>query len=214
MKLYLFLPCLLLGACVSTPPSITDTHVVDVSYSEASQNIDSYKGDLVRWGGVITDVEYEEDFNLIEVYFRPLAGSGRPHTLRYKSVEGPFVIKPAYPIDPETLYIFSEIAVVGTLDGDIKRTVDGKEVSVPLIVVNDPQNLYTWEKDYPRGGLGAIDSSLDIKHDDPPGKKTSLLLGNVVVTILAIPICLVFVPCLEVLFDSVTETGRHYTGRK
>ncbi len=190
-SLFLLLIILAVFGCATTPSSITDTHVVDVSYSEASQNIDSYKGVLVRWGGVITALEYEEDSNLIEVYSRPLAESGRPHTLRYKPAEGPFVIKPAYPIDPESLYIFSEIAVVGTLDGDIKRTVDGKEVSVPLIVVNDPQNLYTWEKDYWMGGLGGIDSSLDIKHDDPTSKKTALLLGNVVGIILTIPVCMV-----------------------
>ena len=72
-------------------------------------------------------------------------------------------------------------------------------------------NLYTWEKDYWRGGLGGIDSSLDIKHDDSPGKK----IGNVVGNILVIPICFFLVTtCLEAIFDSVTETGSHYTGRK
>ena len=78
---------------------------------------------------------------------------------------------------------------MGTLDGDIKRTVDGKEVSVPLIVVNDPQNLYTWEKDYRMGGLGGMDARGGIDPSYEPKGKTALLFKNVAGFIMTIPFC-------------------------
>jgi outer membrane lipoprotein len=38
--------------------------VTDVTYAQAIQNLDNHKDTLVRWGGVIIDVENEEKFSL------------------------------------------------------------------------------------------------------------------------------------------------------
>ncbi|MEE8207381.1 MAG: Slp family lipoprotein, partial [Nitrosomonadaceae bacterium] len=51
MKPSLLLPCLLLGACTSMPQAMRDARVVDIPYTQASQNIDSHKDVPVRWGG-------------------------------------------------------------------------------------------------------------------------------------------------------------------
>ena len=51
----------------SMPPSITDAHVVNVPYNEAN----SHKNDVVRWGGLIVDIENEENHSLILVEFHP-----------------------------------------------------------------------------------------------------------------------------------------------
>ena len=62
----------------SMPPSITDAHVVNVPYSEAN----SHKDDVVRWGGLITDIENEENHILIQVQFYPLNESGHPQLVQ------------------------------------------------------------------------------------------------------------------------------------
>jgi starvation-inducible outer membrane lipoprotein len=68
---------------VSMPPLITDARVINVSYSEAS----NHKNDIVRWGGVITDIENEENHILIQVQFYPLNESGFPQLVQ-PSVRG------------------------------------------------------------------------------------------------------------------------------
>ena len=142
------------GACTptSTPPlttmlgarsiqsSITDAHVVNVPYSEAN----SHKKDVVRWGGLITDIENEENHSLIQVQFHPLDESGHPQL--DQPSEGEFVIKTSKFTDPETYYYkHSEITVVGTLNGYVKHIEDGNDVSVPLIVLSDHEKYsYIW----------------------------------------------------------------------
>ena len=78
MRLYLLLACLALSACAGLPSAVRDVPVKDISYSEASQNPNSYKDTAVRWGGVIIDVDNEESFTLVQVLSYPLNIYGRP----------------------------------------------------------------------------------------------------------------------------------------
>jgi len=90
----------------SISPSIMDTRVVNVSYSEAS----SHKNDVVRWGGFIIDIQNEEDFSLMQVRFHPLDYSGHPRL--YKPSEGDFVIKTTKSLDSEIYVKYSEVTIV------------------------------------------------------------------------------------------------------
>ena len=143
MKPYLFLSCLLLGACTNMPQAMRDAPVVDIPYTEASQNIDSHKDVLVRWGGVIIDVENKENFSLVQALFYPLNYSAHPRV--DKPNEGRFVIKSAEFLDPMIYVKGREITVVGTLDGDIERTIGKKVIRVPLLTSTD---IYLWPKHY------------------------------------------------------------------
>jgi len=67
----------------SIPSSITDAYVFNVPYNEANR----HKDDVVRWGGLITDIENEENHSLIRVEFYPLNESGFPQ-LDQPSVRG------------------------------------------------------------------------------------------------------------------------------
>jgi len=154
MKPYLLLPCLLLGACTSLPQAMKDARVVDISYAQASQNIDSYKDAPVRWGGVIIDVENEENISLVQALFYPLNYLGRP------KLDGPhgkfFVIKSTEFLDPVIYTKNKEITVVGTLNGGIERTVGKKVIQVPLLL-STATHLWTeyYHKDYyDYGGYG------------------------------------------------------------
>lgn len=142
MKLHLLvLPCLLLGACVSLPQAMKDAHVVDVSYAQVSQNINSHIDVPVRWGGLIIDVENEENFSLVQVLFYPLNYSGRPQL--DKPSGGRFVIKSTEFFDPIVYTNNKEITVVGTLNGDIERTVGKRLIQIPLIL---SKAIHLWPK--------------------------------------------------------------------
>jgi outer membrane lipoprotein len=153
MKIYLYLSCLLLGACTSMPKAIQNMDVMDITYSQASQNIESHRNVPVRWGGIIIDVENEEDFSLVQVLFYPLNYSGRPQLNDPHG--GRFVIKSTEFLDPVVYAKDKEISVVGTLDGDIQRTVGKKVIRVPLI---QSMAVHLWPKRqnnyYGYGGYG------------------------------------------------------------
>jgi outer membrane lipoprotein len=135
------------------PKAIQNMNVVDITYSQASQNIDRHRNVPVRWGGIIIDVENEEDFSLIQVLFYPLNYSGRPQLNDPHG--GRFVIKSTEFLDPVVYAIDKEISVVGVLDGDIQRTVGKKIIRVPLI---QSKAVHLWPKRqnnyYGYGGYG------------------------------------------------------------
>ena len=133
----------------STPPLLTDTRVVNVSYSEAS----SHKNDVVRWGGFIIDVQNEEDFSLIQIRSHPLDYKGHPRV--HKPSEGDFVVKTSKSLDSGIYVKYSEVTVVGILDSDISLPVDGENISLPLIVLTGPEKYpYIWSEDYESVSLG------------------------------------------------------------
>lgn len=139
MRQYSLLVCLLLSACAGLPSAVKDVPVKDISYSQASQNLNSYKDTSVRWGGVIIDVENEQDFTLVQILSYPLNYYGRPQL--NKSSEGRFVIKSTEFLDPAVYAKDKEITVAGTLQGDIERTIGKKTVRLPLLV---SKGIYLW----------------------------------------------------------------------
>ncbi len=132
MRPYLFLSCLLLGACTSLPQAMKDAHVVDVTNVQVSQNIDSHKDVSVRWGGIIIEVQNEENFSLVQALFYPLNYLGRPKLGRPHG--GLFVFKSTEFLDPEVYVIGKEITVVGILNGGIKLTAGEEVIQVPLLL--------------------------------------------------------------------------------
>jgi len=122
--------------------------VKDISYNEARQNPDSHKDTAVRWGGVIIDVDNEENFTLVQVLSYPLNFYGRPEVT--KPSAGRFVIKSYEFLDPAVYEKDREITVAGVLEGDIQRVVGHKTVVVPLI---SSIALYLWPVyyNYPYG---------------------------------------------------------------
>lgn len=153
MKANFLLACLLLSACSTLPPAIKDAPMYDISYSQASQAINTYKNAPVRWGGVIVDIENEQNFSLLQVLYYPLSGSGKPQL--DEAYEGRFAIKSAAFLDPAIYAKNTAITVAGTLAGDIERTIGKKTMRLPLISAT---TLHLWPKyelgNYYQGGFG------------------------------------------------------------
>jgi len=131
MRLYLIFIYLLLSACATLPPAFEDAQVTAISCRQVSADLDSYKNTSVRWGGVIVDVENDENFSLMQVLFYPLDYYGRPEL--NKPSEGRFVIKSAKFLDPIVYAADREVISVGVIDGEIERKIDNKRFRVPLI---------------------------------------------------------------------------------
>ncbi len=131
MNRYLLLISLLLGACSQLPPAIQDPPLYDLSYNEAIKNIASLKNAPVRWGGIIVEVENEQDFSLLQVLSYPLSSDGRP--LTEQPHQGRFLIKSAEFLDPAVYVKNTEITVAGTLIGDLKRNIGNRVMYLPLL---------------------------------------------------------------------------------
>lgn len=121
----------LLSACSQLPPTIKNPPLYDVSYNEAIQNIANFKNAPVRWGGIIVDVENEQDFSLVQVLSYPLGSNGRPQTEQPN--QGRFLIKSVEFLDPAVYVKNAEITVAGTLIGDLKRTIGKRIMYLPLL---------------------------------------------------------------------------------
>ncbi|MDD5273268.1 MAG: Slp family lipoprotein [Methylovulum sp.] len=149
---------LLLTACSTLPPAITQAPSYDLSYFEASQNLDKYKNAPVRWGGVVVDVANEQNRSLIQILSYPLNGQGRP--LTDQPHQGRFVISSPEFLDPAVYEKDSPITVAGVLVGGIERTVDKKTLHLPLLTVTA---MHLWPTDYYAnspvyGGYGTFNS--------------------------------------------------------
>ena len=129
----------LLSACSNLPPAIEDPPLYDLSYSQAIRNITQYKDAPVRWGGVVIDVENEQNFSLVQILYYPLNSYGRPRL--DKPNEGRFLIKSPEFLDPAVYSKDTEITIAGTLKGDIERKVGNKTLRLPLILSTV---IYLW----------------------------------------------------------------------
>ena len=139
MRLHLLPLCVFLSACAGLPSAVRDVPVTKLSYVQASGDPNSYKDTSVRWGGVVIDVENEQNYTLVQVLSYPLGYGGRPQLT--KPSEGRFVIKSAEFLDPAVYAKDREITVAGVLQGDIERTIGKKTVRLPLLSATA---IYLW----------------------------------------------------------------------
>lgn len=132
MKRYLLISAiLLLGACSTLPPAIENAPPVDVSYQQASANVNSYKNVPIRWGGVIIDLQNEQAYSLLQVLSYPLNSNGRPST--DDPYQGRFLIKTSEFLDPAVYVKGKEITAAGILRGDSEQQIGNKTLRLPLM---------------------------------------------------------------------------------
>ena len=139
MKHYFLLIFLLLAGCSTLPPTIENPPAYDLAYSYAAQDSARFKNMPVRWGGVIAEVENEQNASLMQVLLYPLNSWGRP--MLDEQPQGRFVVKSAKFLDPLVYAKNTEITVAGSLNGSIERVIGKKTVSLPLVVST---TLYLW----------------------------------------------------------------------
>jgi outer membrane lipoprotein len=139
MRPYFLLLILLLVGCSSIPTNIENPPAYDLSYNYANQDPTRYKNMPVRWGGVIADLENEQNASLLQILTYPLNSYGRPQL--DEQPQGRFVVKTTQFLDPLVYSKNSEITIAGTLTGSISRTIDKKTMTMPLVQLT---TLYLW----------------------------------------------------------------------
>jgi outer membrane lipoprotein len=142
MKRIGFLIILLtLSACSNLPPAIKDAPSLDIAYDQVKANPEPYKNRLIRWGGVVIDVQNEQQYSLAQILAYPLNSYGRPQL--DKPAEGRFLIKSTEFLDPAIYSKDTELTVAGILTGIGERKVGNKSVQMPQVSV---QVLHRWPK--------------------------------------------------------------------
>lgn len=131
MRFCLLFISLLLGACSAMPPAFEIEGIREVSYAQVSENTQSYKDTLVQWGGVIIEVNHEQNASLMQVLFYPLDYYGRPEI--DKPSAGYFIVKSSKTLDPEDYVASREVVVVGSVAGKTEVSASYGNTSLPLI---------------------------------------------------------------------------------
>jgi len=96
-------------------------------------------GAAVRWGGIVIEVVPQADRTCFQILSRELSGSGRPRAS--DASEGRFLACRAGFYDPAVFTQGREVTVVGTLDGNERRSVGEFELQLPRIAAS---TVYLW----------------------------------------------------------------------
>lgn len=132
---------LLATACSSLPPAIENAPEVDVSYPQATANIGAYKNVPIRWGGVIIDLQNEQNHSILQVLSYPLNSYGRPKI--DEPYQGRFLVKTSNFLDPSVYVKDREITAAGSLSGDTERVIGNKKLRVPVM---ESTNVHLWQE--------------------------------------------------------------------
>ena len=130
----------LLTGCagVGVPKDISEPQPGYIQFSEVKANPDAYKGQSVRWGGLIASLSEEEGNFWLEIVELPLDKEGRP--LRAEPSAGRFILKSA---KDSSFVIGREITATGMIAGTFSGTIGKRPYDFPII---DSVIYYTWNE--------------------------------------------------------------------
>ncbi len=147
----------LLAACSTSKPSLFATSANDITYQQLTQYVDQFQHEMVRWGGVIVDVENAEDRARLTVVHFPLTRYGKPITS--ENSDGRFVVLSERFLDPIIYSKGKLITVIGQVDGSETQKIDKRTLTLPVILL---QENYLWPENYAEGTR-----PYNPKHDAP-----------------------------------------------
>jgi len=131
---------LILSACASVPDTIQSGNVAELNPVMVRGHIDNYKGQTVRWGGVITQVINNEEGTWVEVLATELSQIGKPSTNRNNNFGG-FIAKTDEFFDPEVYQEGYSFTVLGILTDSIDGKIGEYKYNFPVVTV---QGSYLW----------------------------------------------------------------------
>jgi outer membrane lipoprotein len=141
------------AAAVAGPaPAIVQAPPGDLPLAAVRDDVQSYRGQQVRWGGTLLEVENEGSGSLLTIRARPLSPAGQPVA---GSSDGVFVVRTSRPIDRNIYIPGRAVTVAGTLQENKLSTTDGLYYLTPLV---DASEVYAWE---------LIDRNYDYGYYDP-----------------------------------------------
>lgn len=142
-RLLLLILLLSLNACSNLSPAIRNAPSMDLKPEQVLQNPGHYRGEPVRWGGIIIGVENENEVSRLQILSYPLNYYGRPHTSREYGSR--FIVESKKFLDPAIFKLETEITIAGTVLGEVKRMIDKKTLTLPLISLKE---VHLWPPRY------------------------------------------------------------------
>ncbi len=131
MKFVFYFSLILLSACSSLPPKISNPPAEDLQLKQVALDVDRYIGKTVRWGGKIIKVNNDDKFSTVQVLHYPLNSSGRPKT--EQTSQGRFIIKSKKFLDPEIYKEGKLVTFVGLVQSKTTIQIDQKALLLPVV---------------------------------------------------------------------------------
>jgi len=120
--------------CASKPASSISLAVVeDVSLAQVRKAGDDYLGSIVRWGGVVTEVENKVDKTWVFLVGRALKDNEKP--VSDSPSDGRFIASFDGFIDPLVYKVGRPLTVVGSIEGSTVRPIG--DYQFPIVTVRD-----------------------------------------------------------------------------
>lgn len=140
---------LLLGVgCASNlPKEITSAPVPDISLTSVQKDVKSSKGKLIRWGGIIINIENLKKKSILEILAKPLNQYGQPAI--NVSSPGRFFAEIAGFVDPSVFAPGKELTLFGTVIALRTSKIGEHEYHYPVIEVS---KYHVWKHSRPYRG--------------------------------------------------------------
>ena len=142
---------ILFGCAVQPPAPIARIPAGNVSVTEVHSDTSRFKGAEVRWGGEISRVDNKPKETWIELVARDLMQNGQPKAEGHSS--GRFIASFKGFADPMVYQVGMQLTVLGTIEGEVKRSIGDYEYAFPVVSVTSsylwPEVVETYDRDYP-----------------------------------------------------------------
>ncbi len=144
----------LLGACASSPTIFNQPMPGAPDLAQVNQDIDKYKGNRVRWGGVIASLKNQQDETWIELVQYRLDRRGRPVD---GDSQGRFFVKISGFLEPSEYAIGREITAVGEVTQTVTQKIGQHNYVYPVVSVSGGEfmlwnQLHSYRDPYPYSG--------------------------------------------------------------
>jgi outer membrane lipoprotein len=135
---------LLLTGCASTQQAGDGSAAdqIQIAYPQVKAAPDSFKGQSVRFGGVVLSARRLKEGTRIEILQLPLDRSGYPGYDLTQS-QGRFVAMQRDFLDPATLPQGTRVTVTGEVTGSVTLPLDETEYNYPVV---DIKHLQVWSR--------------------------------------------------------------------
>jgi outer membrane lipoprotein len=131
--LFLLSTVLLIAAgCATSQESGESTQPPQIPFMQVKATPDSYRGQVVTWGGEVLSARRLKEGTRIEILQLPLNSSLQP-TLELNKSQGRFVALQREFLDPATIPPGTFVTVTGEVAGSVTLPLDETEYTYPIV---------------------------------------------------------------------------------
>ena len=137
-----FLAVVLLTGCAATQDTVDTTQPPPITFAQVKAAPDSYKGQVVTFGGEILTARRLKDGTRIEILQLPLTSSLQP-TMELNKSQGRFVAMQREFLDPATIPAGTFVTITGEVSGIVTLPLDETDYTYPVV---DIKTMKIWTR--------------------------------------------------------------------